>query len=259
MSVERGQTTSSSTSQDKVPGQSKLKTILRVVLMILLEFALPIVLYYVLRIFMQEIWAFLISGVPPFIIAIFGLVGRKRVEIIGVLVLICLIFSAIVSLFYDNPKIQLLQKFMSLNLLPFNIIAMISIIPIKIGTFKMRPLLFYICKDLTTGGSFGSLNSEVVDESWDRNWVSYQYFRRGFIFMTIIWGYGLLSEVLVRAMIIYNLTPVRMSPDKALAASNIIHYVWLAKFALLTLFLVRRMKKQKENLVSASDSDKPPE
>lgn len=253
MAIENEQTTFPILSQDK----DKLKIILRVGLMIFIEFALPIALYYILSIFIHGVKPFLISGAVPSIAIIYGLIRRRRADIIGSLVSNCLTFGALISLFYGNPKIQLLEKFMNMTLLPFHIIAMISLIPIKIGTFKLRPLLFYIFKDLTTGGAFSYLSPKLIDESWDRYWVSFQYFRRGFIFMTVIWGFGLLSEILVRVMIIYNLTPVKMSPEKALAMSNIIHYIWLAKFTLLTLYLVRRMKKQKDKLVA--DSDKPPE
>ncbi|RGB35067.1 hypothetical protein C1646_614630, partial [Rhizophagus diaphanus] len=176
--------------------------------MIFIEFSLPIALYYILRMFIHEVVAFLISGALPSIAITYGLIRRRRVDILGILVSNCLNFGALISLFYGNPNIQLLEKFMTMSLLPFHIVAMISLIPIKIGTFKLRPLLFYIFKDLTTGGAFAYLSPKMIDESWDRYWVSYQYFRRGFIYMTVIWGFGLLSEILVRVMIIYNLTPV---------------------------------------------------
>src|SRR4051794_529531 len=113
MSDENEQTPSSTTqniSQNRITRQDKLKIILRVGLMIFFEIALPFALYYILKNYIREIWALLISGVPPFIIAIYGLISRRRADIIGVIVVISFIISAVVSLIKDDPRIQLLRK-----------------------------------------------------------------------------------------------------------------------------------------------------
>jgi hypothetical protein len=264
MSDENGQTTSPTTqniSQNKMTRQDKLKIILRIGLMIFFEIALPFALYYILRNYIREIWALLISGIPPFIIAIYGLISRRRADIIGVIVVISFIISAIVSLIKDDPRVQLLRK--STITATVSTVLIISLIPIKIGTFQMRPLAFYFLKDMATGGSFGYSNSKVnlpgltedepINERWDRYWASYQYFRRGIIIMTAIWGFGLLFEIPIRVIVIFKL-PI----DQAFLLVNVIHYIWLAIMATLTLICIGWMKKQSDKVaVDVSTSDKP--
>ncbi|CAB4440275.1 unnamed protein product [Rhizophagus irregularis] len=268
MSNENGQTTSSTiqnTSQNKITKQDKLKIILRVGLMIFFEIALPFALYYTLKNYLRDIWALLISGIPPFIIAIYGLISRRRADIIGVIVVLSFILSAVASLIKDDPRIQLLRR--SAITCIISAVLIISLIPIKIGTFKMKPLAFYFLKDMATGGSFGYSNSKVnlpgltedepIDARWDRYWASYQYFRRGIIIMTALWGFGLLSEVPIRVIIIYKLSSI----DQAFLLVNVIHYIYLIIMGLLTLVCAGWMKKQSDKIAAddVSDSDKPPE
>src|SRR5205823_14013719 len=96
----------------------------------------------------------------------------------------------------DDPLIQLLLR--SAITSTIGITLLITLLPIKFGTFRMRPLAFYFIKDMATGGTFahssssvnlpGITNDEPIAERWERYWVSYPLFRRGFIIVTAIWG-----------------------------------------------------------------------
>ncbi|RIA89516.1 hypothetical protein C1645_681601, partial [Glomus cerebriforme] len=179
-------------------------------LMIFFDIILPFILYYILKNHIKELWALVISGIPPFIIAIYGLISKRRVEILGVVIIISFIVSALVTLLRNDPRIQLLRKSSITGSL--GLIFIITLIPIKIRTFEMRPASFYLFKDMAMGGTFGLSSSSInlpgltedepISERWDRYWNSYPSFRRTFIVLTAVWGCGFLSEVPIRTVIV---------------------------------------------------------
>ncbi|CAB4478870.1 unnamed protein product [Rhizophagus irregularis] len=268
MSDENGQTTSSISqhtsqngSKNKITRQDKVKIILRVVLMLFLQIFLPFILYYTLNNYIPEIWALLISGIPPLAMAIYGLISKRRVDIIGILIIISFLSSAIASVINNDPKIQLLRKSVVSSIISLAFI--ISLIPIKIGTFKMRPFAFHLLKEMATGGTLGYSSSKVnlrgltedepIDVRWDRYWASYQYFRCGFTIMTAIWGFGLLSTVPIRIIIVFKVSSV----EKSFLYINVLQYIWMFMIAILTLICAWWMKRQGDKIAIDSNSDKP--
>jgi hypothetical protein len=266
MAHETRRTTSSTTqdaSQNKITKLDKFKVLVRFNLMMIFEIALPFALHAILKNYMRETWALLISCAPPFIIIIYGLIRRRRADVIGVVLIICFIVDAALTLLKDGPWIQLIRKFdMTATV---SAILIISLIPIKLGTFQLRPLAFYLIKDCITGGSFGNSNPKVnlpgltedepSDERWNRYWVSYQYFRRGFTIITVSCGFGLLIEIPIRIYIMYKLS----SNDKASLYSDIFHYVWSVVLGIINSIIFSWMKKKNNKIVAdgASATDKP--
>ncbi|GES79963.1 hypothetical protein GLOIN_2v1773059 [Rhizophagus clarus] len=169
-------------------------------LYVLCEFVLPFVLYYILRTYIREVWALLVSSAPPFIIVIYGIISKRRIDVTGVLLIIGLIVSAVVSLLKDDPRIQLLRN---------------------VWLTEVEP----------------------TEERWDRHWVSYQYFRRGFIIMTAIWGFGLIYQIPIRVIIIYKL-----STDQAFLFVNVLEYFSAIMMGLLTPICAWLMKKQSNKI-----------
>ncbi|RIA86666.1 hypothetical protein C1645_676081, partial [Glomus cerebriforme] len=193
--------------------------------MLFFEIGLPLALYFILKNFMSEVNALIISGVPPFLVVIYGLIRKRRVDILGILIILSFIVGAIVAALKSDPRIYLLRE--STITGTIGLAFLITLIPIKIGSFQLKPMVFYFAKDMATGGSFsysttkselpGLTDDEPVSERWDRYWVSYPTFRHGFIVMTVFWGVGLIAEVPIRVIIVY-----RMPIDRAIYLSNIV-------------------------------------
>lgn len=237
-----------STSQTQKTKQGQYRIYLNIGLMIFFDAVLPIILYFVLKKYIRETYALIISSIPPFFVAVFGFVRRRRADVLGIILVFSFVISAIVVALRDDPRIHLLRRSAVTGII--GVIFLITLIPIKIGSFRVRPLVFYFAKDMATGGAFGNSSSsseltgltedEPVDERWDRYWNSYPLFRHGFIVMTAVWGIGLLSEVPVRVIVVYKVTPF----EKAYFASQVITYVWMGSLALFNILYVRRMKKR---------------
>ncbi|GBC10492.1 hypothetical protein RclHR1_09680002 [Rhizophagus clarus] len=218
----------SSPYEVKLTRKEKLMNYLRIGTMLFFEIFLPLILYYVLKQFISEIHALLISGIPPLIIVIYGIIAKRRIDTLGAIVIISFIVSAVATTLKNNPRIYLLRE--STVTGSIGLTFLLTLIPIKYGSFQMRPLTYYFAKDMQTGGSFGSskrnntgLTEEDVTERWEIYWKNYAVFRRGFYVSTIFWGIGLLVEVPARTIIALKVQPF----DKAVLWTNIVTYSWL--------------------------------
>ncbi|GBC08285.1 hypothetical protein RclHR1_00800012 [Rhizophagus clarus] len=258
----------SSTTQNalksKITKKELLKFTLIIELMIFIEVGIPYALYYILRNFMREVWALLIPIALPFIIAMYGLIRRRRVDVMGGVIVLIFGLSAVMTLFKDHPdpRIQLQQKSAVSGII--SIIVVLTLIPIKFGTFRMRPLGFYFLRDLGTGGTFGYINSKInlpgltedepINERWERHWT-YQYFRRGFIIMTVIWGFGFLVEIIIRYFIIFKSS---LSIEQATLFVTILQNFWSLLISNLTFACIWWIKRRGNRMVNdTSASDKP--
>lgn len=244
---ESGQSPSTATStnqQINMTKNEKLKILLRIGLMLFFEIVLPLVLYYVLRKYMEEIWALTISGVPPFLAVIYGLISKRRVDILGALIIIGFIITAIVASLKKDARIQLLRE--SAVTGTIGLVFLITLIPIKTGSFQMRPLAYYFARDMHTGGSFGSSSknnknlTNDINERWERSWNENAIFRRGYRFLSTLWGVGFVLEAPVRIIIIFKAPTV----ERAFFWTNIVTYTWLGVLILIDAIYNRWFIKQ---------------
>ncbi|CAB4474897.1 hypothetical protein RhiirA5_362062 [Rhizophagus irregularis] len=258
---ESGQSPSTTTAPNQYPYEvkltrkEKLMVYLRIGLMLFFEIALPLILFYVLKNYMKEIWALLISGVPPFLVVIYGIISKRRIDILGALIIISFIVSAIVASLKSDARVYLLRE--SAITGTIGLTFLITLIPIKYGTFQMRPIIFYFAKDMQTGGSFGYSSpkrnnsglAEEISERWEIYWKKYAIFRRGFIFLTAFWGIGLVVEVPARVIIVLN-TP---TTERAVFWTNIVTYSWLGVLILVNILYSKWFKKQCRKIIGEGE------
>lgn len=228
----------------KPPTQkSRGKMILRLFLTMFIDIALPVILYEILSNYIPTIWALIISGVPPTISVIVNFILRKQVNPIGVLVIIGFIIGFILSLVKNDPRLFLLRESIITGV--FGLSFIITLIPIKIGSFEMRPLLYYNSKNLEMDELKGLTEDEPIPERWERYWISYSSFRLSYYVLTAVWGFGLLIEVPARIVLIYYTATI----DDAVYIGNIAFYSWLGCLILFTIIFSRYMKKKEERLL----------
>ncbi|PKK58102.1 hypothetical protein RhiirC2_346914, partial [Rhizophagus irregularis] len=126
-------TTATSTNQQiNLTKKEKLIILFRIILMLFFDIVLPLVLYYVLKNYMLEVWALTISGVPPFLVVIYGLITKRRIDILGALIIMGFIVTGIVASLKRDARIQLLRE--SAVTGTIGLVFLISLLPIKIGS-----------------------------------------------------------------------------------------------------------------------------
>ncbi|CAG8828267.1 10988_t:CDS:1, partial [Gigaspora rosea] len=67
------------------------------------------------------------------------------------------------------------------------LVLVITLIPIKVGSFEMRPFAYYCSKNLGLGNYKGLTKHESVSERCDRYWRNYALFRRALMIVTAVW------------------------------------------------------------------------
>lgn len=145
----------------------------------------------------------------------------------------------------SDARIQLLRDAVCMGII--GLAFLITLIPIKIGSSQMRPMAYYLARDMQTGGSFGSSpkknNTNLTDgikESWERNWNNYAVFRRGYRILSALWGVGFIIEVPALVMIIFKTPTI----ERAFFYSNLVTYVWLVILILIDIIYQSWFNKQ---------------
>ncbi|MEV1238894.1 VC0807 family protein [Nonomuraea sp. NPDC050022] len=169
-------------------------------LLVLVDMALPIGLYYVLRAMdVSYHSALLISSLLPGLSVVASLVRRRRPDGLGLFMTAMMVGSAAVSLLVHDPRFLLAKD---------GWITAISGLWFLASVRGRQPLAFAFTR-FVLEGRIGPLKGEDGSgrESWDVLWERLPAFRRIWRVATVIWGIGLLADAAVRVTMAYTLPP----------------------------------------------------
>lgn len=97
-------------SLKKYNQKNALKNLIGFVFSLVFMIGLPLGLYFGLRNVIGELYALLISGIPPLLHVIYTFIRKRRVDVLGVLVLFAFVISAVISIvtgmFHDKHDAQ---------------------------------------------------------------------------------------------------------------------------------------------------------
>lgn len=90
--------------------KNAVKNMVGFVFSLVFMIGLPLGLYFGLRNVIGELYALLISGIPPLLHVIYTFIRKRRVDVLGVLVLFAFVISAVISIvtgmFHDKHDAQ---------------------------------------------------------------------------------------------------------------------------------------------------------
>jgi hypothetical protein len=164
----------------------------------------------------------------------------------GTLVLIGFLISSALAMIHAEPKLYLLRE--STLTLAMGIILLVTVLPLRIGQHKLRPFMFYVARQMAVSGSitYNIDNGVVVQQHWDWFWDLWTTFRAFFRLLTAIWALGLISEFLVRLVLLRSLDDV----DDVIYYSNLYMFVVLVILGTMTVtsaLLLRHLYNQEQN------------
>ncbi|HEY1350887.1 MAG TPA: VC0807 family protein [Ktedonobacteraceae bacterium] len=159
---------------------------------IVINLALPIVLYLALKKYTSasDFLALVLSGVPPMVDGIVGVIRRKRIDLLAGIVLASLLISLILIALGSSPKVYLVRE--SFFTAAFGLAYLVSL-------FFPRPLAFYFARYFATGNH--PENIPWFDSLWQ-----YREFRHTMSVVTLVWGMGFLFEAVVRTLLVIGLS-----------------------------------------------------
>src|SRR5689334_14493022 len=176
------------TSSTSVQKASKGATILSLLSSIVINAALPIVIYWAMKTYANssDFVALVASGVPSLIDSIVGVIRRKRIDLLAGIVLFGIITSLATMALGGSPKIYLIRE--SFFTAAFGLAYLVSL-------FFPRPLAFYFARHFATGNN--PENIRWFDSLWQ-----YQQFRHTMRVVTVVWGISFLFEAALRTYLV---------------------------------------------------------
>jgi hypothetical protein len=192
----------------------------------------PFLVYVLLRRFapgVSEITALAAGALFPVTRGILEVWHRRRVDIIGTIVLVGIGVSIIALLVGGTPKVLLIRE---------------SFITGALGALALtsfawpRPLLFYIGRQFSAGDDPAAV--EQFNGLWQRPAA-----RRLFRLMTLVWAVGWLSEFALRVVMVQTL-----SVPQVLAISPLVFNAITVGLIAWTLAYARRQRRRTETVRS---------
>lgn len=178
--------------------------------------------------------ALLASSLPPLLWGIGSFLHRRRVDALSVLALTGIVLSAIA--FLGNGSVQLLQLREKLVTLSIGLAFLGSAV---IG----KPLIYPLARATMARESAAAL--ATFDAKGNDALV-----RRTVMVMTLAWGFGLVADFVVSALLIY-LLPI----ESYLVIGPIIGYAAIGGLTLWTI-LYRRYRTRYAEAIRANDDDR---
>lgn len=169
--------------------------------------------------------ALALSGVPPAAWILAGMLWRRRLDAIGVFVLISIILATLIGLATGSGRLYLLDGAILTGV--FGLVCLGSLA-------TSRPLMFHVA--LESKGGVESSSGEEFAEMW-----RYAGFRRVFVVMTVVWGAAFVIQAAINVAIIEA-----TSTDKAFLVNKILPYVFLAALFAWTFGYGSRAKRRGE-------------
>lgn len=194
---------------------------------------LPYVTYGQLtdRHIMGEVPALLLAGAWPALETLGMLAIRRKVDELGVLVLIAMAASAVSMVAFNSPSMVLIKDSGITGLVGAAFLVSLAF---------PRPLMFYFGRKFATNGSPAAV------DYWNGLW-QFGGFRHTQRVLTVVWGLGFLAEAVLRVIVVLaGMFPVQ----DLLVISNVFPYVVLC--ALMAFTFWYSMRSQRKSAAAAA-------
>jgi len=207
---------------------------LNLAMIAIFDIAGPLVAYSLLRSAGQSaVTALVLSGALPALGVIAGLIRHRRVDAIGVLVLVGIAVGTVVGLLSGDPRLVLVEG--SVPTAVFGLLCLGSL-------WATRPLIYrfaieFIGPDTPKGREFESL--------WQ-----YYGFRHTFRLFTVVWGVTYLAEAAARVVIVET-----TSTGTALTVSKVMPYVVAAALFAWMFAYGRHARREGERLAAEAQAE----
>ena len=211
-------------------GSISRKEIIRgIVITLLINGAVPFVVYEVLRSHMSSIAALSIATVIPLIDNLFSFIKRRKMDVFAVFMLVSFLLGIIMMCIGGSERLLLIRESFVTGILGI----------IFLGSLLFpRPLIFYFAIRFTVG------NDPDKTSAFADNW-QYAYFRFVLRLMTVVWGLALLGESAVRSILVFKL-----SVTQFLAVSNFVMYGFVGAAIVFTVIYRKHSQKKFKEIIS---------
>ncbi|KAI9259661.1 hypothetical protein BDA99DRAFT_561079 [Phascolomyces articulosus] len=118
----------------------------RITYIVVVNAVTPILLYYILKPYLAPVWALVLSSTPTIISVLIQATFLRHIDTIGIASICGFLVSIILAVANGDPKLMLMRE--SLITAGVGAICALSLLPIRIGSFELKPIMYYLAKDL---------------------------------------------------------------------------------------------------------------
>ncbi|CDS10490.1 hypothetical protein LRAMOSA03166 [Lichtheimia ramosa] len=162
-------------SLKKYNQKNALKNLIGFVFSLVFMIGLPLGLYFGLRNVIGELYALLISGIPPLLHVIYTFIRKRRVDVLGVLVLFAFVISAVISIVTGDARAALLRD--SAVTMVIAALFAFTLIPIRTERLSIYPITWSITRKM------------IYDNVEPYHWRDQHYVRHEMPFSDFIWSH----------------------------------------------------------------------
>lgn len=180
---------------------------------------IPLIIYNLLKgRGASDFTALAVAAIPPALDGLFGLLRRRRIDLIAALVLAGIAVSMVAVVIGGNPRVLLIRESFLTGALGVACFASLL--------FFSRPLMFYFARYFETG----DVPAKVAE--FNAMW-HHPYFRHVIRLITVVWGVAYTGEFLLRVVMASTLPiplVVALSPV-IFAAITVATILWTYAYA----------------------------
>ncbi|WML39947.1 VC0807 family protein [Neobacillus sp. OS1-2] len=206
---------------------SKRKVIQMIVVSLVINGALPVVVYNLLTNYYSSFVSLLVATLIPLADNLYHVIKYKKADAFGLFMLSGFLLSLLAFVLGGNERLILLRESMVTGLLGLIFIA---------SLFFSKPLIYHFAI------KFSATDASEQKSKFKKNW-EIPYFRTVLRIMTAIWGIALLGEAIVKIILVYEL-----SISTFLAVSQLIFYSVIGTAILFTIVYRRYAKVRLDHL-----------
>ena len=206
---------------------SKRKLIQMIVVSLIINGAIPVIVYNLLTDYYSSFVSLLIATLIPLGDNLYHIVKHKKADAFGLFMLTGFILSLLAFMLGGNERLILLRESMVTGLLGLIFIA---------SLFFAKPLIYHFAIKFT------SESASDQKGKFEKNW-EVPYFRTVLRIMTAIWGIALLGEAIIKTLLVFEL-----SITAFLAISQLIFYSVIGAAIIFTVVYRRYAKVRLDKL-----------
>jgi intracellular septation protein A len=208
---------------------SKKEIIKGIVMTLLINGAVPFVVYEVLSSRMSSIAALSVATVIPLIDNLFSLIKHRKLDVFAVFMLVSFLLGIFMLTIGGSERLLLVRESFVTGILGLIFLA---------SLLFPRPLIYYFAIRFMVG------DDPEKTSAFSGNW-QYAYFRFALRFITIVWGIALIGEAAVRSILVFKLSVAQF-----LAVSNFVLYGFIGAAILFTVVYRRHSQKRLKDIIS---------
>jgi hypothetical protein len=210
------------------------KAVGNIAIELLVNIALPYVIYVKAEASQGQVRALLAASLPPILWSGIEFARKRRIDAVSILVLAGIVLSLLA--FLGGGSVRFLQ-------LRENLVTGLTGI-IFVGSAAIgRPLIYQLARA-------SKLRQSKAEAERFESLRNKQHFRRGMTVMTLVWGFGLLAQTGVACLLVFSL-----SIRRYLVVGPIVGYGMMGGLALWTFWYVKRMKRRGAAAIAASSAN----